>query len=79
MWSGKHHNHGGYVQVITASEGWLIRDLRRTTWARARHHRSPGLYHDPESCPLTEVIDGRSDRRRSHGRLYFHYDSPTSQ
>jgi hypothetical protein len=40
-WSGKHANHGGNIQVITAP------DLRCTARPRTRHHRGAHAHRDP--------------------------------
>jgi hypothetical protein len=54
-WSGKHHNHGGNVQVISAPDGWPI-------WTSAvrpgREHDTTAVRTHTEILPaLTEVID----------------------
>ena len=38
-WSGKHANHGGNIQVITAPGRLAAVDLRRAARPRTRHHR----------------------------------------
>jgi hypothetical protein len=47
-WSGKHHRHGGNVQVITAADGWPI-------WASevrpGREHDTTAYAPTPRSCP----------------------------
>ena len=54
-WSGKHHHHGGNVQVVTAPDGWplWVSDVR------------PGREHDVTCArthtELLDVLDGWSD------------------
>ncbi len=47
-WSGKHHNHGGNIQVITAPDGWPL-------WTSAvrpgREHDTTALREHPEILP----------------------------
>jgi hypothetical protein len=54
-WSGKHHNHGGNVQVISAPDGWPI----WTSEVRpGREHDTTAVRTHTEILPaLTEVID----------------------
>lgn len=63
-WSGKHHTHGGNVQVVTAPDGWPlwtspVRPGREHDTTCARAH--PGLLHaleiwtDPEHAVLADL------------------------
>jgi DDE superfamily endonuclease len=54
-WSGKHHNHGGNVQVISAPDGWPI----WTSEVRpGREHDTTAVRTHTEILPaLAEVID----------------------
>ena len=48
-WSGKHDNHGGNVQVITAPDGWPL----WTSGVRpGREHDTTALRAHPEALPL---------------------------
>lgn len=47
-WSGKHHNHGGNIQVITAPDGWPL----WTSQVRpGREHDTTALREHPELLP----------------------------
>jgi hypothetical protein len=58
-WSGKHHNHGGNIQVITAPDGWPLwtspvrpgrhhhRRVQKTQRRRTDRHRA-SLQHRPQ-------------------------------
>jgi hypothetical protein len=46
-WSGKHDNHGGNVQVITAPDGWPLWTSQGAPRSGARHYRRAHLYGDP--------------------------------
>jgi hypothetical protein len=50
-WSGKHHHHGGNVQVITAPDGWPLwsSDVRP-----GREHDTTCARADPELLPALE-------------------------
>jgi hypothetical protein len=54
-WSGKHHNHGGNIQVIATPDGWPI----WTSEVRpGREHDTTAVRTHTEILPtLTEVID----------------------
>jgi hypothetical protein len=63
-WSGKHHQHGGNVQVVTAPDGWplwtsQVRPGREHDTTCARSH--PGLldglseWTDPEHAVLADL------------------------
>ena len=54
-WSGKHHNHGGNVQVVTVPDGWPIwtSDVRP-----GREHDTTAVRSHTEILPvLTESVD----------------------
>jgi hypothetical protein len=54
-WSGKHHQHGGNVQVMTVPDGWPIwtSDVRP-----GREHDTTAVRTHPEILPaLTEIRD----------------------
>jgi DDE superfamily endonuclease len=57
-WSGKHHNHGGNIQVITAPDGWPLwtSDVRP-----GREHDTTALRTHEEILPLLAEI--RQDLR----------------
>jgi hypothetical protein len=71
-WSGKHHHHGGTVQVVTAPDGWPlwvspVRPGREHDVTCARAH--PGLldalveWTDPEHVVLADLgYLGEADR-----------------
>jgi hypothetical protein len=40
-WSGKHHHHGGNIQVVSAPRRLAAVDLAGAPGPRARHHRRP--------------------------------------
>ncbi|WP_203924941.1 hypothetical protein [Rugosimonospora africana] len=46
-WSGKHDNHGGNVQVISAPDGRPIWTSGGASQPRARHHRGAYPQRDP--------------------------------
>jgi hypothetical protein len=48
-WSGKHDNHGGNVQVITAPDGW---PLWTSPVRPGREHDTTALRHHDEILPL---------------------------
>lgn len=47
-WSGKHHNHGGNIQVITAPDGW---PLWTSPVRPGREHDTTALREHPELLP----------------------------
>lgn len=54
-WSGKHHTHGGNIQVVSVPDGWPIwtSDVRP-----GREHDTTAARADPQILPtLTETID----------------------
>jgi DNA-binding CsgD family transcriptional regulator len=54
-WSGKHHHHGGNVQVLTAPDGWPI----WTSPVRpGREHDTTALRAHPELLPALADADG---------------------
>ena len=71
-WSGKHHQHGGNVQVVTAPDGWplwtsQVRPGREHGTTCARRH--PGLFDglsewtDPEHAVLADLgYEGENTR-----------------
>jgi hypothetical protein len=71
-WSGKHHHHGGNVQVVTAPDGWPlwtspVRPGREHDTTCARAH--PGLldaltdWTDPEHAVLADLgYEGENTR-----------------
>src|SRR4051812_38455771 len=71
-WSGKHHHHGGNVQVVTAPDGWPlwtspVRPGREhdTTCARAHSGLFDALdaWTDPEHAVLADLgYEGEADR-----------------
>ncbi|MGH3663269.1 MAG: transposase family protein [Micromonosporaceae bacterium] len=48
-WSGKHDNHGGNIQVITAPDGW---PLWTSPVRPGREHDTTALRQHPEMLPL---------------------------
>jgi len=51
-WSGKHHNHGGNVQVVTAPDGWPL-------WTSEVR---PGREHDTTAVRThTEILPALAD------------------
>jgi DDE superfamily endonuclease len=70
-WSGKHHNHGGNVQVVTVPDGWPIwtSDVRP-----GREHDTTAVRTHEEILPvLAEVIDDL----RTLGDLGYEGESAT--
>jgi hypothetical protein len=72
-WSGKHHHHGGNVQVVTAPDGWplWVSDVRPgrehdTTCARAHPDLLPALdlwSDDEQRVALADLgYEGENDR-----------------
>lgn len=71
-WSGKHHHHGGNIQVVTAPDGWpiwvsAVRPGREHDTTCARTH--PGLldaldaWRDDEHAVLADLgYEGERDR-----------------
>jgi hypothetical protein len=71
-WSGKHHHHGGNIQVVTAPDGWPlwvsdVRPGREHDITCARRH--PGLFTaleawtDPQHAVLADLgYEGAADR-----------------
>lgn len=58
FWSGKHHNHGGNVQVITAPDGWPLwtSDVRP-----GREHDTTALRFHTEILPLLHTWTAEED------------------
>jgi len=58
FWSGKHHNHGGNIQVITAPDGWPLwtSDVRP-----GREHDTTALRFHQELLPLLKIWIGEQD------------------
>jgi DDE superfamily endonuclease len=70
-WSGKHHNHGGNIQVITASDGWPI----WTSEVRpGREHDTTAVRTHHEILPLVADI---TDYLRTLGDLGYEGESGT--
>ncbi len=71
-WSGKHHNHGGNIQVITAPDGWPLWTSAGTPRPRTRHHLPAHPPRDPARLakdPRGPAHPGRPGlRRRSRHR-----------
>jgi hypothetical protein len=70
-WSGKHHNHGGNVQVVTVPDGWPIwtSDLRP-----GREHDTTAVRTHAQILPaLTEAAAGL----RSLGDLGYEGEADT--
>jgi hypothetical protein len=71
-WSGKHHHHGGNVQIVTAPDGWPlwtspVRPGREhdTTCARAHADLLPALdaWTDEQRVALADLgYEGENDR-----------------
>jgi hypothetical protein len=71
-WSGKHANHGGNIQVITAPDGWPLwtSDVRP-----GREHDTTALREHPEILPaLTTWI---AENRPALGDLGYEGESDT--
>lgn len=70
-WSGKHHNHGGNVQVITAPDGWPI-------WSSpvrpGREHDTTATRTHEEILPILAKI---GDDLRTLGDLGYEGESDT--
>jgi DDE superfamily endonuclease len=70
-WSGKHHNHGGNVQVVTVPDGWPIwtSDVR------------PGREHDTTAArthtEILPVLNEAGDDLRTLGDLGYEGESQT--
>jgi hypothetical protein len=70
-WSGKHHNHGGNVQVVTVPDGWPIwtSDVR------------PGREHDTTAVrthtEILAVLAEASDDLRTLGDLGYEGEADT--
>ncbi len=57
-WSGKHHNHGGNVQVISApDDGWIL-------WVSGVR---PGREHDTTAARVQDIDDALDDFRTIGG------------
>lgn len=65
-WSGKHHNHGGNVQVITAPDGW---PLWTSEVRPGREHDTTCLRAHTEMLPL--IIQWVNDDREALGDLGY--------
>ena len=48
-WSGKHHHHGGNIQVVSAPDGW---PLWTSPVRPDREHDTTALRAQPEALPL---------------------------
>jgi hypothetical protein len=71
-WSGKHHNHGGNIQVITAPDGW---PLWTSPVRPGREHDTTALRQHPEILPaLTTWI---AENRPALGDLGYEGESGT--
>jgi len=58
FWSGKHHNHGGNIQVITAPDGW---PLWTSEVRPGREHDTTALRFHAEILPLLKTWIGEAD------------------
>lgn len=58
FWSGKHHNHGGNIQVITAPDGW---PLWTSEVRPGREHDTTALRFHAEILPLLKTWIGEPD------------------
>jgi hypothetical protein len=70
-WSGKHHNHGGNVQVITAPDGW---PLWTSPVRPGREHDTTAVRTHEEVLPVLAKI---SDDLRTLGDLGYEGESDT--
>lgn len=70
-WSGKHHNHGGNVQVITAPDGW---PLWTSPVRPGREHDTTAVRTHEEILPLLARI---ADDIRTLGDLGYEGESGT--
>jgi DDE superfamily endonuclease len=70
-WSGKHHNHGGNVQVITAPDGW---PLWTSPVRPGREHDTTAVRTHEEVLPALAKI---SDDLRTLGDLGYEGESDT--
>lgn len=70
-WSGKHHNHGGNVQVVTAPDGWPLwtSDVRP-----GREHDATALRAHPEILP---ALAGWADDLPALGDLGYEGERDT--
>jgi hypothetical protein len=70
-WSGKHHNHGGNVQVVTVPDGWPIwtSDVRP-----GREHDTTAVRTHQEILPILAEI---TDDLRTLGDLGYEGESDT--
>jgi hypothetical protein len=71
-WSGKHDNHGGNVQVITAPDGW---PLWTSPVRPGREHDTTALREHGEILPLLSVWTG--DDLRVLGDLRYEGEQAT--
>src|SRR5215207_6646413 len=73
FWSGKHDNHGGNVQVITAPDGWPMwtSDVRP-----GREHDTTALRYHGEILPLLETWIGE-DALTALGDLGYEGEADT--
>lgn len=71
-WSGKHHNHGGNIQVITAPDGWPLwtSDVRP-----GREHDTTALREHTEILPM--LAAWTQDHRRVLGDLGYEGEAST--
>lgn len=71
-WSGKHHHHGGNIQVITAPDGWPL----WTSGVRpGREHDTSAARADPDL--LSRITDWTSNERRALADLGYEGESGT--
>jgi hypothetical protein len=70
-WSGKHHNHGGNIQVITAPDGW---PLWTSPVRPGREHDTTAVRTHEEVLPLLAKI---TDDIRTLGDLGYQGESDT--
>jgi hypothetical protein len=70
-WSGKHHNHGGNVQVVTAPDGW---PLWTSPVRPGREHDTTAVRTHEEILPLLVKI---ADDLRTLGDLGYEGESDT--
>ena len=70
-WSGKHHHHGGNIQVITAPDGWPLWTSRVRP---GREHDTTAVRTHEEILPLLTKI---TDDLRTLGDLGYEGESDT--
>lgn len=71
-WSGKHANHGGNIQVITAPDGW---PLWTSEVRPGREHDTTALREHPELLPALAIWTG--ENRPALGDLGYEGEADT--